>query len=103
MRNYFERLEETTREVVRKGLIEWFLVGDILVVLLSIGVTTVASAIIGFFIGTPYWPELLLGFVVVYLTNFSCYMRTVRAALILMDEVDLDEYEKRLIEDDIIF
>ena len=102
MRNVFETWEETTKAIAKKGLTSFFIYGDIIVMLISIGVVSIGSAIIEFFIGAPYKIELFLGFLVIYLTNFNVYMKVVRAFLILYDEVDHDEYNKRLMDDGLI-
>lgn len=84
--------ETTVSLIVDRGrdCIVAYLILDICIMLMATGICSILGTIIGFIVGmAPYWSEMLLGWLVIYMALFC----------ILMDYVKYDLHQMKIRED----
>ena len=100
---------ETTVELIMDGGKDYvvaFIVMDICVMLMATGICSILGTIIGFIVGmAPYWSEMLLGWLVVYIALFYGMMDYCKFDLHQMHEREvleakLAEYELNFMENE---
>lgn len=108
MTKKFREWETTVSLIVDRGSdgIIAFVILDICIMLMSVGICSILGTVIGFIVGmAPYWSEMLLAWLVVYMALFYVLMDYVKYDLHQMKErEDLEakvlEYELEFAEDE---
>ena len=99
MKNKMMEWETTVGRIVERGTtyVAAFIIMDICAMLMATGICSILGTAIGFIVGmAPYWSEMLLGWLVVYMALFSMVMEVCKFDLQQMDE--LDELKSMILE-----
>lgn len=108
MKKVFKKWELVVGEIARRGVEEVlaFLAMDVLTMIFTVGIITILCAITEAFIGAPNWPEVIIGWLLVYGVCFHCLIEIMAIALCSDDlgttTIDrLIEYKRQRFDEEI--
>ena len=91
MKEKFREWEVTVGQIIERGseYVAAFIVMDICAMLMAAGICSILGTAIGFIVGmAPYWSEMLLGWLVVYMALFCVVMEVCKFDLEQIDELE---------------